>query len=82
MMYWGNGMGGWGYVLMTVSMVLFWGTLIAGVVLLVRYLGGDRRQTASTTAGVDARSLLAERFAKGEIDEDDYRQRLKVLSGR
>ena len=29
MMYWGNGMGGWGYVLMTVSMLLFWGLLIA-----------------------------------------------------
>jgi putative membrane protein len=81
MMYWGNGMGGWGYVLMTVSMLLFWGLLIAGVVLLVRYLGGDRRQPPSTTAGPDPRSLLAERFARGEINEDDYRQRLKVLNG-
>jgi putative membrane protein len=81
MMYWGNGMGGWGYVLMTVSMLLFWGLLIAGVVLLVRYVGGDRRQPPSTIAGPDPRSLLAERFARGEINEDEYRQRLKVLSG-
>jgi putative membrane protein len=81
MMYWGNGIGGWGYVLMTVSMLLFWGLLIAGVVLLVRYVGGDRRQPPSPTAGPDPRSLLAERFARGEINEDDYRQRLKVLSG-
>ena len=38
MMYWGNGMGGWGMALMTVSNLLFWGVLIAGVVVLVRYL--------------------------------------------
>jgi len=58
MMYWGNGMGGWGYVLMMVSMLLFWGLLIAGVVLLVRYVGSDRGQLPSTTAGPDPRSLL------------------------
>ena len=27
-MYWGNGMDGWGYVLMVLMMVLFWGLLI------------------------------------------------------
>jgi putative membrane protein len=77
MMGWGNGMGGWGYVLMTVSVLL----LIAGVVLLVRYVGGDRRQPPSPAAEPDPRSLLAERFARGEINEDDYRKRLKVLGG-
>lgn len=81
MMYWGNGMGGWGYVLMTVSMLLFWGLLIAGIVLLVRYVGGDRRQPPLTTARPDPRSLLAERFARGEINEDEYGQRLNVLNG-
>jgi putative membrane protein len=81
MMYWGNGMGVWGYALMTVSMLLFWGLLITGVVLLARYVGSDRRQLPSTTVGPDPRTLLAERFARGEINEDDYRQRLKILSG-
>jgi len=36
MMYYGNGMGGWGMVLMTVSSLLFWGLVIAGIVALVR----------------------------------------------
>jgi putative membrane protein len=80
MMYWGSGMGGWGYVLMTVSMLLFWGLLIAGVVLLVRYVQ-TARQPLQTTPVSDPRTLLAERFARGEIDEDDYRRRLEVLSG-
>ena len=39
MMYYGPGMGAWGYLLMTANMLLFWGLLIAGVVFLVRYLG-------------------------------------------
>src|SRR5207248_2340191 len=38
MMYWGNGMGGWGVAVMTVSSLLFWGLVIAGIVVLVRYL--------------------------------------------
>jgi len=82
MMYWGSGMGGFGYLFMAVSMLLFWGLLIAGVVLLVRYVGGDRRPVppAAPVTGPDPRSVLAERFARGDITEDDYRQRLKVLS--
>ncbi len=39
MMYWGNGMGGWGMALMTVTNFLLWALVIAGVVVLVRYLG-------------------------------------------
>jgi putative membrane protein len=39
MMYWGNGMGLWGYVLMVITMVLFWGLAISGIVALVRALG-------------------------------------------
>ena len=80
MMYWYNGTGGWGYALMAVSMVVFWGLVIAGVVLLVRWIGSDRPSAPTIEAG-GPRQVLAERFARGEIDETDYRQRLKVLSG-
>jgi putative membrane protein len=39
MMWWyGNGMNAWGYTLMTVSMMLFWGLVIFGVIASVRYL--------------------------------------------
>lgn len=40
--WYGPGMGGWGYALMTVSTVLFWGLLILGIVALIRYLRGHR----------------------------------------
>lgn len=80
MMWWyGNGMDGWGYTLMTVSMVLFWGLVIYGVIAMVRYLGRQDRSMA--TARPTAEQVLAERFAHGQIDEQEYRQRLDTLRG-
>jgi putative membrane protein len=79
MMWYGNGMGGWGFVLMAVSTLVFWGALIAGGIALFRYLN----RTATKPGGDETRptpeQLLAERFARGEIDEDEYRQRLDTL---
>jgi putative membrane protein len=77
MMWWyGNGMGGWGYALMMVSNVLFWSLIIFGVVAVVRYLArGDRAAGPRLTP----EQLLAERFARGEIDEEEYHQRLTTL---
>lgn len=78
MMYWyGNGMSGWGFALLTVSQILFWGLVIAGVIALVRYLA--RRSRDSAAAGPAPEQLLAERFARGEISEDEYRRDLAVL---
>jgi putative membrane protein len=65
--------------------VLFWGALIVGGVLLVRWAVRSRQQppVGSPQAGAagqaDPQGLLAERFARGEIDEDEYRSRLGVL---
>jgi putative membrane protein len=83
MMNWyGNGMGGWGYALMTISVVLFWGAVIAGIVLLVRHFGRGGQQTPTPPSQPSSpEQLLAERFARGEIDEEEYQQRLAVLQG-
>jgi putative membrane protein len=82
MMYWYTGSAGWGYGLMIVSMVAFWGLVIAGIVLLLRGTGSDRAQTPIPAGPIeDPRQVLAQRYARGEIDETDYRQRLRVLGG-
>jgi putative membrane protein len=82
-MMWGNGMDGWGFALMSVSTALFWVLVIAGTVLLVRYLGDHRPQAPDRSPRpVDAEQILAERFARGEIDDDEYRRRLEVLRGQ
>jgi putative membrane protein len=81
MMYWGNGVGAWGMVLMTVSTLLFWGLVVAGVVALVRYTSGNASQGGATPEAASPRRILAERFARGEIDEEEYMGRLQVLNG-
>jgi putative membrane protein len=81
MMFWyGNGMGGWGYALMALSMIAFWGLVIIAIVALVQYLARGA-QPLSHFAGQrpTPEELLAERFAGGEIDEQEYRQRLDML---
>jgi putative membrane protein len=82
MFWWGQGVSGWGYALMSVSMVLFWGVVILGIVALVRYL----IRSSQSAAGADvprptAEQVLAERFARGEIDEQEYQSRLAALRG-
>ncbi|MFI6151315.1 SHOCT domain-containing protein [Kitasatospora sp. NPDC051170] len=94
MMYWNNGMNGWGIGLMTVGMLLFWGLVAFGVVALVRYLGRSEQHrvagppppstppppTSSPERPTPER-LFAERLARGEIDPDEYRSRLATLRG-
>ena len=54
--------------------LLFWAAVItAGVLVLRRYLRSRPK------AGDAAVSVLGERFARGEISEEEYRQRLGVL---
>jgi hypothetical protein len=54
MMYgYGNGIGGWGYALTAIGMILFWGAVIYGIVALVRYTrrdGPQRREPAGPPA--------------------------------
>jgi putative membrane protein len=76
MVWYGNGMGGWGYAMMTVSTVLFWIVIGYLAVVLVRHL---RRSPEGTTGRTDPENILAERFARGEIDEQEYEARLSTL---
>jgi putative membrane protein len=68
-----NGWSWWGWVLMSLTMVGFWGLVIWGIVALFRR-GGDSRPERP-----DPERILAERFASGEIDEEEYHRRLQTL---
>ncbi len=81
-MMWGwNGWSWWGWLLMMFSMVAFWGLLIWGIVALFRRPGDGRYERPERP---DPERILAERFAAGEIDEEEYHRRLETLrsSGR
>lgn len=77
-MYWSHGMGGWGFPIMLLNMLVFWGVLIGGGLLVFRAL----RPSGSPSSGGDARRLLAERYARGEIDDEEYQRRLEMLLRR
>jgi uncharacterized membrane protein len=52
-------------------------------VLLVRYLGDGARRPAHTSPEQSTpQRFLVERFAHGDIDEEEYRSRLNILAGQ
>jgi len=76
---WGAGFGWW-FILIPI----FWFLVIGLIIFLVTR--GRRRAWAEgsygppwAARGASAESTLAERFAKGDIDETEYRARLEVL---
>jgi putative membrane protein len=80
MMIYDHDVSAWGWIWMSVSMLAFWGLLIGAVVLVMRSLAHARPTVpipGSPTAS--AEQMLAERFARGDIDSDEYRQRLQTL---
>ena len=79
---WSSHMWGWGHMLFgALFMILFWGGLIALIVLAVRWIGRDRTPPAEPPAtGTSARNILDERFARGEIDREEYVERKRLLS--
>lgn len=82
MMYFGGHMSGWGWTGAMVGMLVFWGLLIALAVAAYRALTGRGAEWRNPGPSmVDPRQILAERFARGEIDEDEYRSRLATLDG-
>lgn len=85
MMFWpDHDMSGWGYTGMAIGMVLFWLLVIAAIVALVRSGAGGPKNLAARQSpphGESPEWLLAARFARGDIDEAEYQQRLAVLRG-
>ncbi|MCA4725253.1 MULTISPECIES: SHOCT domain-containing protein [Mycolicibacterium] len=77
MMWYGGGWGGW--IMMTVLMLLFWGGLLTAIVLAARAFGADSRARSSPPASPRADELLSERFARGEIDDEEFRRRMALL---
>lgn len=80
-MHWGWDGGGW---LMMGIGTLFWVLILVGVVwLVVRAVNaGDRRQADGGGGRDEALDLLRRRFASGEIDAEEFEQRLGLLQRR
>ena len=83
MMFWSDhDMSGWGYGGMVVGMVLFWVLIVVGIIALIRYVSATTQPHSTAQypmRGESPEQLLAARFARGEIEESEYQQRLAVL---
>lgn len=68
--------GGW-WIVMALGMILFWALVVAGIVWIVREVGGHRHGGVGKTP----MEVLDERVARGEISVEEYEARRTVLSG-
>jgi putative membrane protein len=75
---WSNDSSGW-WVVMPLLMVVFWVAVIWLAVSFIRGLAG--RPSGERDRLERPEEILAQRYARGEIDEDEYRRRLEILSG-
>ena len=77
-MMWSNGMGWGGWLLMSVTTVAFWALVVFGIVALFRGTrdSGPRSPRRDEDS---AQHILDERFARGEIDAEEYHRRQQVL---
>jgi len=78
---WHEGWGAGHWVVAMVMMLVFWGFVVAGIVLLVRrgpWSPAERSRDSLT----DAERILAERFARGEIDAEEFTARRDALRRR
>lgn len=76
-LFYGYG-GSWLWWLGPLLMVIFWGLVIAGGVLLIRWLA-----TASSSRRGEledsALEILKKRYVKGEIGKEEFEEKKKVL---
>ena len=84
---WNDGWGGGTWWWMAIMMIVFWGGLIWVAVTLIRQGSHTSHVHTSGTAPITPptqtpQEILADRLARGEIEPDDYRQRLDALQHR
>jgi uncharacterized membrane protein len=75
-MMWGDYSGGW-WIVMWLSMAVFWGLLIAGVIMLVN--SSSRTSKGDEDSPVET---LKRRLAAGEIDREQFRALREEIRGR
>ena len=72
-MMWGY-YGGWSWLFMAATMLLFWGGLGALIVFAIRAFTGPR-------GGDQAMDVLRRRLASGEISQEEFEKTRRALQG-
>lgn len=81
--YWHMGWG-WGHMMFGgLTMLLFWGGLIVLIVLALRWLGvRSHPHDGGPPSKHTPLEILEERFARGEINQEEFEERRRVLRGK
>lgn len=79
MNWYGNGMNNGDWVAMIAMMTIFLGLVVLAGVMIFR--GSGRSRLGGGTQDRGALEILDERFARGEVDRDEYEARKAVLRG-
>jgi putative membrane protein len=69
--------GGWGMILGPLYLVIWVAILAAIFALVIRWSGLGGQASSRTTC--TARDILDERFARDEIDDEEYEKRRRIL---
>ncbi|NJE47677.1 SHOCT domain-containing protein [Thermococcus sp. GR7] len=65
-----------------IFMLLFWILIIVGVVWLIKWLVEQSSSGITKTSKKSALEILDEKYARGEIDDEEYeRRKRKLLEG-
>lgn len=71
---------GWGGMIFgPILGLLYIGLIVVAVIFLVRWLGGEFGARPATRSRTPIQ-ILEERFARGEIDRDEFEERKRLLS--
>lgn len=70
---------GWGMGLGWIFMVLVWGLIIVGIVALVKWLM-TQTSVGQRPPNKTAMEILQGRYARGEINREEYEQKRRDLS--
>ncbi|NIA71213.1 SHOCT domain-containing protein [Pelagibius litoralis] len=75
---WGGGWGG--MIFGPLMMIAFLAVVVVLVVLAIRWVSGAGHVAAAGAGRMSALDVLKDRFARGEIDKQEYEERRRVLS--
>ena len=78
MMWWNDNMGWNGWIVMMLTMGIFWSLVVFAVIAIFRR-DGDAQTSTQQPGEKSPQQMLDERFARGEIDVDEYHARQDVL---
>jgi putative membrane protein len=81
-MWYGLGRFGYGHMQPWMSwvgpivMIVFWALVVTAILFLIRYLAHQSRSSANDSSAL---AILKERYAKGEIDKEEFDQKRKDI---